>query len=692
MSTPEIEQLINKAESGDTQAMFALAQRYRDGDGVMQDYSQFLLWLMQLSKRLGFNAKIKALLSFKEESENELHSFVAWLKESAAAGQAQHMNFLAILYLEGIGVEKDLKQWIGWLQKAIATGDADSMSNLAWSYYEGIGVEKDFKKYVEWLRKASTAGHAESMRALVWAYREGVGVEKNIKQFIEGLQEAIAAGHAWAMRDMAWVYLMGEGEKINSQKCIEWLLKAVKAGDVVSMTLLALAYREGDGVTADPQQFMQWLFRAAEAGEEIALDEIRWMYQSKEFVTVDLDDNIEWLTRAAVIDDGNLYAELAIKHWTRNADGDHDKFRHWLEQGERQGNVRAFIFGSLLRLSDSPSLDRATISDLCEAFFGLSDKVEAIKQQHLIRDDETITQVAHFTTLEALHSMLPVSDGKTTGAECYTGQSRVLRLYHIAYMNDPQEGRRLLDMPHKDAELLREFFASAERGNNHNFLWENQEFSVYCGSFTLRVDRLDLWRAYGRDGAGYCVVIPAKVFQPEPESNPSHLMHDAMRRGDEVLAATRTIRSRTPALYRIRYQKDEAERTLEALNPILKSLKEMKQTIDNSKVSEAVDSLVRIVISDILYLYKNEEYASEEEARMIVAHNIANKELKLDNQNPPRIYVETDAFLFQDEGTRIIIGPKVADKVAAELNLKYRLARHGLLKTTAVEWSGVGYR
>lgn len=77
---------------------------------------------------------------------------------------------------------------------------------------------------------------------------------------------------------------------------------------------------------------------------------------------------------------------------------------------------------------------------------------------------------------------------------------------------------------------------------------------------------------------------------------------------------------------------------------------------------------------------------------MIVAHNIADKVLKLDDNQPPRIYVETDAFLFRDEGTRIIIGPKVGDKVAAELNLKYRLARHGLLKTTSVEWSQVKYR
>lgn len=623
MNAPEIEQLINNAESGDTQAMFALAQRYRDGDGVTQDYAQFLQWLARLRYLLKFE-EIKPLLSFQDRKQTELDSFVNWLLDSAKSGDANSMHFLSDLYRIGISFEKNEKQRIAWLKKAAESGAVPAMYDLALTYFFGIGVSKDRNQYFFWIQKAAATGHKESMVALACAYREGVGVIK------------------------------------------------------------------------DPEQSIHWFFRAAEAGEEIALDEIRWMYQLRELVTVDHDDDIdidiEWLTRAAVIDDGNLYAELAIKHWTRNAESDHDKSRHWLGQSERQGNVRAFIFGSLLRLSDSQSLDRATIGDLCEAFFRLSGRVEEIKQQHQIRDGETITQVAHFTTLDALHSMLPVSDGKTTEAECHTGQSRVLRLYHIAYMNDPQEGRRLLDMSHKDAELLREFFAAPEGGNNHNFLWENQEFSVYCGSFTLRVDRLDLWRAYGRDGAGYCVVIPAKVFQPAPESRSSHLMHDALRRGEENLAATRTIGSQTLPLYRIRYQTDEAEKTLETLSPILKSLKKMKQTITNSKVLETVDSLVRIVISDILYLYKNGEYASEEEARMIVARNIADNRLKLDDRQPPHIYVETDAFLFQDEGTRIIIGPKVTDKVAAELNLKYRLARHDLLKTTAVEWSQVKYR
>jgi len=689
----ELDQLIKKAEKGDTEAMFALAQCYRDGEGVAQDFGQFLDWLMLIRIRFGFDAKIKSLLSFEGRPENALTNFVAWLQDSAAAGQARHMNFLANLYREGEGVEKDLEQWIEWLHKAIAAGDAWSMKNLAWAYHEGEGVEKDLKQWIEWLHKAIAAGDAGAMKNLAWAYHEGEGVEKDLKQYVEWLRKAIAAGDAWAMNNLAWAYHEGEGVEKDLKQYIEWLHKAIAAGDEWSMKNLALDYRYGIGVTVDLQQSMHWFFRAAEGRDEFALDEIRRMYQSREFETANLDASITWLTQAAVIEDANLFVELAMKHKARNQTGDDEQFHYWLRKAEDLGNIHAFILRSLHRIQLSETIDDSLINQLTDALFELSRGIDAIKLEHLIRDgDENIAQVAHFTTLEALHSMLPVSRGKGAEEENYTEKNRLLRLYNIAYMNDPQEGRRLLDIEHENSELLGDFFAMTQQGNNHNFLWENQEFSVYCGSFTLRVDRLDLWRAYGRDGSGYCLVIPSRIFQQEPKSNPSHFVHDALRRGDENRPATRASQSKLPALYQIRYRQDEAEKALQTLRPILKVLKEIKEKEKNPKITELIDSLVRIVISDILYLYKNEEYASEEEARMIVAHNIADKVLKLDDNQPPRIYVETDAFLFRDEGTRIIIGPKVGDKVAAELNLKYRLARHGLLKTTSVEWSEVKYR
>lgn len=253
-----------------------------------------------------------------------------------------------------------------------------------------------------------------------------------------------------------------------------------------------------------------------------------------------------------------------------------------------------------------------------------------------------------------------------------------------------RKGGRLLDIKYEGTNLLANFFQKTQQGNNHNFQLEDQEFSVYCGSFTLSVDRLDLWRAYGRDGFGYCLVIPFSTFKQKLEFNEAKLFSDALFSGDESRVAIGMNQSKAPALYRIRYKQKEAVAALKTLRPILVALKKIKE--DKSEIAGGVDSLVRLIVSDILYLYKNEEYASEKEARMIVMRSIADPTLKLDDNQPPRIYTETKSFLFSEEGTHIIIGPKVVDKVAAELNLKYRLARHQLLDRTSIKWSKVQYR
>lgn len=405
MARTKIDQLIKKAEGGDSEAMYALAQCYRDGEGVAQDFGQFLDWLMRLRNRLGFSTKIKSLLSFEGKSKNALTSFVAWLQNSAADGQPMHMNFLAILYREGIGVEKDLKQWIEWLHEAIAAGDADAMYLLALDYRDGTGVEKDFDQYTVWLHKASDAGNADAMRNLAWAYREGTGVEKDLKQYIA------------------------------------WLHKASAAGDVSAMHDLAVAYRKGIGVPDDPKQAMCWFFRAAEGRHEFALNEIRRMYQSRKFATGNLDAEISWLTQAAVIEDPNLFVELALKHRERNQPGDHKWFHKYLGMAKKQRTFHSFILRSLERIWQAGSLSDALNFQLMDELFKLSRSIDLIKLSHLIDDNsKNAIQVAHFTTLEALHSMLPVARNKDEEKEIDTEGSRVLRLYNIAYMNDPQEG------------------------------------------------------------------------------------------------------------------------------------------------------------------------------------------------------------------------------------------------------------
>jgi hypothetical protein len=64
---------------------------------------------------------------------------------------------------------------------------------------------------------------------------------------------------------------------------------------------------------------------------------------------------------------------------------------------------------------------------------------------------------------------------------------------------------------------------------------------------------------------------------------------------------------------------------------------------------------------------------------MISPFDISFKGLKLDPRaKPSKIYVESQDFLLS-KGSHIIIGPTipVPEQTIAELDLKYRLARHG---------------
>ena len=97
------------------------------------------------------------------------------------------------------------------------------------------------------------------------------------------------------------------------------------------------------------------------------------------------------------------------------------------------------------------------------------------------------------------------------------------------------------------------------------------------------------------------------------------------------------------------------------------------------------------MLSDIAFLYKDPEYINEREVRMIFAASISDSRIEIDNQTPGRLFVKTDNFLFKDAGSCIIIGPKVREKKAVELNLKFRLVKNGF-QTTTVNQSGIAYR
>ena len=121
-------------EPNDPNAMFDLALRYYNGDGVEKNPAEA----------------------------------AKWFRKAAYKGNTVAMYNLAWLYYDGDGVEKNHTEAVRWWRSAADRGDADAMYELG-IYFAKISSsnsDPNFLKAVEWMRKAAKLGHEGAKKAL----------------------------------------------------------------------------------------------------------------------------------------------------------------------------------------------------------------------------------------------------------------------------------------------------------------------------------------------------------------------------------------------------------------------------------------------------------------------------------------------------------------------------------------------
>lgn len=604
------------------------------------------------------------------------------LRAKAKADDPQAMLELALAYRDGEGVEPNPEEFFGWVQKAADTGLPEAAYELAQAYRDGVGTDPDDTRYIEWLQIAAKANHLAALYDLAIAHKDGEGVQADEKRFFRLMKKAAEGGEPDAMLELAFAYKEGVGTSHSSTSYIKWLSDAAEHDQKDAMLHLAFAYKNRE-VTArtNVRLFFQWLKSAAEAEQKDAMFHLAIAYRDGEGTQRDPKLSFQWMESAAREEIPAAMYHLALAYLI-GAGTRHDlaQFEFWARRALAAGYSKGFIISGLADMRHRRQVSRETLIALNEDLNELYAAVMRIKKRHLVQADQAADGVSHFTTFEALESILPA-------ARSAERSPTRLRLYNFAYMNDPTEGKRLLDEHITESALLRTFFVGAGDADNP-ISWEEHESSVYIGSFTLKGDELDLWRAYGRDGTGYCLITPIEAFDQESaeETGPLH--------GGEVVkvsAETRKTAEYLPTtLYAIHYEDNEVRRTLAELRSSMEKLRRKRGKLKGN--GEALNRIVRLIVSQILYLYKNEQYRSEMEARLIGDFDISTDFLGLDARRPARVFVESSDFLFRYDGSRVIIGPKVQESTVVEISLKYRLARHGFLNTTKVIKSKVQYR
>ena len=107
-------ELLNKAESGNTKAMIELSHAYLKGEGVTQDIEKAMDWIEKAAN--------KGDAAAQHEYAEALHHLgqsadaFYWMKKSAENGHKPAKSPLAVLYLNGMGTDRNIEQGIKWLR------------------------------------------------------------------------------------------------------------------------------------------------------------------------------------------------------------------------------------------------------------------------------------------------------------------------------------------------------------------------------------------------------------------------------------------------------------------------------------------------------------------------------------------------------------------------------------------------
>ena len=107
---------------------------------------------------------------------------------AAEKGHADGQRWLALMYENGIGGDKNDTKAFEWYKAAAEQNHADAKFCVGMMYHSGNGVKQDFAKAIEWLESAAKQGHDDAAHQMGVLYLEGDGVAKDPKKAVEWLE------------------------------------------------------------------------------------------------------------------------------------------------------------------------------------------------------------------------------------------------------------------------------------------------------------------------------------------------------------------------------------------------------------------------------------------------------------------------------------------------------------------------
>jgi TPR repeat protein len=230
---PSIEQLISRADSGDSSALHQLSQFLIHADPASPGFNSALGWLRATASRNVPQAQV--LLGYLYEHGRGIPRDYAIAAQNyqAAARQGYHtaQNNLAFLYQHGFGAPKDLRKAFDLYLASARQGDRFAQCNVASMYFSGSGTSRSLPEAARWFRAAADLGDPIAQHNLAVFYSEGIAVPLSYTEAARWEDLAARQGYALAEAGLAFLYENGKGVPLDYISAHAWYSRALAAGD-----------------------------------------------------------------------------------------------------------------------------------------------------------------------------------------------------------------------------------------------------------------------------------------------------------------------------------------------------------------------------------------------------------------------------------------------------------------------------
>ena len=309
-----------KADAGDSEAMYELAQMYLGEENCTDEDANKAASLLASASSQWHTPSMHLLgeILLSQPKNDEQHAGFCYVAGAAARNHSSSYVLLAHLALEGKFMDKSAEDSLFYLRRAADLKDGFAMCMLGQMYVQGAGtIKADHGEGMKWLEASVKQGYhpAAAMMLEVALYRIGENekeraekrndeewqrkvekvehlsresgingsvaaaaifmqleqyekamayykdaIERGLRLEQEGEEdEDLQRGLGTAMCSVGVIYKMQAQNHSDMADAVEWFRKAAERGDTGAMEQLAEAYKKGLGVNADEVEATRWL-------------------------------------------------------------------------------------------------------------------------------------------------------------------------------------------------------------------------------------------------------------------------------------------------------------------------------------------------------------------------------------------------------------------------------------------------